>query len=398
MRYFNLQMSAIAVMSILLLASCSEATVEEEHDAHEEHHGPSVIELNQGQYDVAQIEIGNVELKSLSNTLKVTGIIDAPPKNIISISAPLGGYVVNIDLVDGMKVSKGQKLITLEHQDYIQMQQDYLDKKSQLDYLEKEYERQEKLHNDNVNSDKVYQQTVSQYKSMKAQVTGLKEKLSFIGINASKLNENSISRRIVIYAPAAGFISKVNTNIGKYCNPTDVLVELVNTEHLHAELTVYEKDLAKLKIGQNVRLKLPSVPGEEVMASIYLIGKSIGSDRSIKVHAHFEHENVNMVPGMYVNGAIETESNKVNAVPNESIVSFEGKKYIVVSDGTEIDDGVKMYVFNLLEIETGVSEFGFTEINTIAIIDLSDYKIVVNGAYSILAKLKNEDDGEGHAH
>lgn len=384
-------MNLILVVGIVFLSGCTNSTDEEVDAANENQTDESVIELTQGQFENAGVQIGKTERKSLSNTLKVSGIIDAPPKNIISISAPLGGYVVSVNLVDGMKITKGQKLITLEHQDYIQLQQDYLDKKSQLDYLEKEYARQEKLHKENVNSDKVYQQTVAEFKSMKAQVTGLKEKLSFIGIDVAKLNENSISSRVTIYAPSKGFISKVNTNVGKYCNPTDVLVELVNTEHLHAELTVYEKDLAKLHVGQNVRLKMPSTP-EEVIVRIYLIGKTIGKDRSVKVHAHFDIENENMVLGMYVNGSIETQSNMVDAVPSEAIVNFEGKYFIILSEGEKMKGEEKTHHFRLMEVETGVTEFGYTEISSKDGKDFSNDSLVVKGAFSILAKLKNMEE------
>lgn len=385
------------VFGFMFLTACTGSTDAVVADEHNEEHNESMIELTDGQYKNAEIQTGKIEQRILSNGLRVSGLVDAPPQNMISISAPLGGYVVSTDLIDGMKVKKGQKLITLEHQDYIQMQQDYLDKRSQLDYLENEYTRQQKLHDEKVNSDKVYQQTVAQYKSMKAQVTGLKEKLAFIGINANKLDENAISRRVTIYAPSNGYISKVNTNIGKYCNPTDVLIEIVNTDHLHAELTVYEKDLGKIAIGQSVRIIIPGNTADEVRATIYLIGKAIGKDRSVKVHAHFEKENENMVPGMYLNASIETKTNKVHAVPDEAVVSFAGKSFIVLSEGTKVEEGTKKHYFKLLEVETGVSEFGYTEISSNETLDFSSLTVVLNGAYHILAKLKNSED-EGHDH
>ena len=392
---FSIQLVAV----LLFLAGCSSAPEAETSDPHAPQHDETFVEFTQAQYDNAEIKVGNVEYRSLSNTLKVSGIVDAPPQNMISISAPYGGYVVSTDLLSGMKVKKGQKLITLEHQDYIQLQQDYLDKKSQLDFLEMEYARQQKLRNENVNSDKVFQQTASQYKSMKAQVSGMQEKLAYIGINASKINENSISRRVTLYSPSNGYISKVNTNIGKYCNPTDVLIEIINTEHLHAELTVYEKDLGKISIGQSVRVIIPSSQETEVMAKVYLIGKAIGNDRALKVHAHFDKENETLVPGMYINASIETKSNRVSAVPEKAVLQFEGKNYLVLLDGESMEGGKRIHHFKLLEIETGVSEFGYTEVISKEGIDFSKIRVVTEGAYSVLSKLKNTDDeGGGHGH
>lgn len=386
----------ILFVAIAVLASCS-SQPSEVKDEHKENDHNEVVEFTQAQFDNAKIQIGKVEMKTLSSTLAVTGMIDVPPQNLISISAPLGGYIVNTDLIDGMKIRKGQKLVTLEHQDYIKLQQDYFDKRSQLEYLEKEYARQQKLRNENVNSDKVFQQSTSDYKSMKAQVNGLKEMLSYIGINAENLKEDKISRRITLFSPVNGYISKMNINVGKYCSPTDILFEIVNTEHLHVELTVFEKDLQKIKIDQKVIVQLPGSENERIDAKVYIIGRTISSDRTVKVHAHFEKESNHLAPGMYVNGKIELDENKVQAVPDAAILRFQGKFFVVLSKGTGIENGKKMYNFELKEVEVGVSEFGFTEIRSLNN-DLKDDQIVINGAYSILAKLKNSEEEGGHGH
>lgn len=392
----------ISIMLLILgISSCGEQQTSEAHDEHgsEEHgHTENSVEMTEAQYKNAEIQLATIEKRNLSDNLFVNGLIDAPPQNLISISAPLGGYVVSTDLVPGMYVKKGQKLLTLEHQDYIQIQQDYLDKKSQLEFLESDFKRQEKLRSENVNSEKAFQQISSQFKSMKAQVTGLKEKLAYIGINVSSLNENNMSRRITINAPTNGFVSTMNINIGKYCNPTDVLIELIDTEHLHAELTVYEKDLGKIKIGQKVQLKIPGASGQEIEASIYLVGKAISKDRSVKVHAHLEKENKDLVPGMYINGSISIENNEVFAVNNSSVLTFDGHDYVVISEGTKMEKGKKMHHFELKEVMKGVNDSGFTEISFVENIDASKVQYVSNGAFSILAMLKNKEDEGGHGH
>ncbi|MFA7275165.1 MAG: efflux RND transporter periplasmic adaptor subunit [Crocinitomicaceae bacterium] len=391
----------ITIMLLVFgVSSCGEQAKEshDEHAGDEQGHSENTVEMTQAQFNNAEIKIAQIEKRNLSDLLIINGLVDAPPQNLISVSAPLGGYVVSTDLVAGMYVKKGQKLLTIEHQDYIQLQQDFLDKKSQLEYLESDFKRQEKLRTENVNSEKSFQQISSQYKSMKAQVTGLKEKLAYIGINSSSLTENNITRRVTIKAPTSGFVSIMNVNIGKYCNPTDVLIELIDTEHLHAELTVFEKDLGKVKIGQKVRLNIPGSSGEEVMASIYLIGKAINKDRSVKIHAHFDKENKDLVPGMYVNGSISIENNDVFAVNTPSVLTFDGHDYIVLSEGTEMEKGVKMHHFELKEVIKGVSESGYTEISFVENIDATKVQYVSNGAFSILAMLKNKEDEGGHGH
>jgi cobalt-zinc-cadmium efflux system membrane fusion protein len=255
------------------LVSCN--TTEQEIPTHENdrHDVSSVVELSPAQFNMAGVELVQAVAQLMSKGLKVSGVMDTPPQQLISVSAPLGGFLKNTDLLQGMKVKKGQVLAVLEHPNYVELQQNYLDKKTQLEFLEFEFNRQERLNKENVNSQKVFQQAKSDFMSMK-----------IIGVNASNLSVEKISREIKIYSPISGYVSEVNTNIGRYVNPVDVLFEIVNTDHLHAELIVYEQDIHKLKIGQKVRFYLPSSK-KEIMASVYLIGRKIDADRSVMVHA-----------------------------------------------------------------------------------------------------------------
>lgn len=386
----------LLIISLFVLSSCSNTTNENNEHTEEEQHGEeTMVELTAAQYKMADIELGKIEQKTLSNVLKVNGVMDVPPQNLVSISAPLGGFVHSTELLQGMKIKKGQVLAVMEHPDYVQLQQDYIDKKSKVEYLTLEFKRQEELNKENVNSAKVFQQAKSDLMSMKAQVKGLEEKLAIIGINTNNFTENDISRKVKIHSPINGYVSEVNVNIGKYVNPSEVMFEIVDTEHLHAELTVYEKDVVKLKIGQHVRFTLPNENDKERIAEVYLIGRKIDADRSVRVHAHLENEDTELLPGMYINALIELNENKVNAVPEAALVMFEGK-YFVYQLKEKHGEG---YHFEMLEVQKGVTENGFSEITFIKKTDSSKLQLVTKGAFSLLAKMKNvEEEVGGHGH
>ena len=386
-----------ATLASMLFFSCGNKT--EEVKKEEEKHEDSLstkVGLTKEQFKIAGIEVGMLELKSLSGTIKVNGMLDVPPQNLVSISAPLGGFVKNTDLLQGMKVTKGQIVAVMQHPDYIQLQQDYLESKGQLEYLEAEYTRQQELSKENVNSTKTVQQAKAQYLGMQAKFSGLKSKLSLIGINPESLAGGNIQQSIMITAPINGHVTHVNVNIGVYVNPNDIMFQIVDTEHLHAELTVFEKDVPKLKIGQNVRFILAN-EGKERHATIHLIGREIEKDRTVRVHCHLDEEDTQLIPGMYLKALVETNSNEVFTLPNEAIVAFEGKKYIFIgtegdfcSDKDCKDEKPKDYGFEMVEIKTGVSEMNYTEIIFIKEID-KEADIVLKGAYDLLSKIKNSE-------
>lgn len=398
----------IYILSVtLLLAGCNTP----KENAQEEHHEEkNKVELTASQFKTAQIAYAKVEMKNLSSTVQVNGVLDVPPQNLVTVSALMGGFVKSTDLLQGMKVKKGEVLATIQNPDFIQIQQDYLDNKSKLKFAEQEYKRQEELVKDNVAAQKIFQQVSADYNSLKAIQSGLSEKLSILGINPASVENGKITSIISIVSPINGYVTTVNVNIGKYVNPQDVICEVVNTEHLHVELTVFEKDLNKIQIGQKVRFYLANEGGKERTATVYLINKKIDPDRSVRVHAHLDKEEPSFVPGIYLKAAIEVTNNQTTAVPDEAIVSAEGKFYIFIKDDghghehtaeKEHQEGNEKheeeYAFSSVEVTKGVSQNGYTEIFLPEGFELDHAEVVIKGAYSLLSKMNNSEE-EGHAH
>lgn len=371
------------ILSILILSivGCHSKKDETEKDA------KSILEntvtLTDAQLKNATIETGKMEQKAISTTLKVNGQIDVPPQNLVSVSMPLGGYLKSTKLLPGLHIAKGEIIATMEDQQYVQLQQDFLTTKSKLYFAEKEYQRQKELNQSQASSDKVYQQADSEYKTLRITLGALSEKLKLIHINPSTLSEKNISKSVNIYSPINGFVSKVNLNIGKYVNPADVLFELINPTDIHLNLKIFEKDITKLSIGQKLMAYTNNQPNKKYPCEIILISKDLSvNEHTADVHCHFENYDKTLLPGMYMNAVIEVKSNDANTLPADAIVNFEGKEYIfVVKNKNE---------FQMMEVKTGTSENGFVEI--LESENLNKNTIVTKGAYTLLMKLKNKSD------
>ena len=321
----------------LILTGCSGESKKAESEGGEEGaetEDVRFLELRDDQFKAAGIELGKIETRTLSENLTVSGTLDVPPQNRISISAPYGGFLKNTELLEGSSVKKGEVIATLEHPDYIQMQQDYMSSFNQLEYLEKEYERQKELQAGNATSGKILQKAESDYRSTFALIKGLEAKLAMIGINTETVKQGKISPVISIISPVNGKVSKVNVNVGKYVNPQDVIFEIIDPNHLHVELTIFEKDISKIRAGQKIRFTLANQPSIERKATVHLIGQVFDETRSVHVHGHLDQEDVGLLPGMFVNAVIETTSNEVLSVPSEAVIMSDGKNYIFVKNKT----------------------------------------------------------------
>ena len=340
--------------------------------------------LKNAQLKNSGIEIGKIALMPISSILKLNGKIDVPPQNMISVSMPLGGYLKSTKLLPGMPISKGEIIATMEDQQYIQLQQEYLTIKTKLEYTEAEFLRQKELNKSKASSDKVFQQTEMEYKTQKINLSSLAEKLKLININPKTLSENNLSKSINIYAPINGFVSKVNVNIGKFVNPSDILFELVNPEDIHLNLKVFEMDLNKLAIGQKVVTFTNSQPDKKYNCEIILISKDLSIEGIAEVHCHFQNYDKILIPGMYMNAEVEIVTTNASVILNDGIVSFENKQFVFeVTDDTH---------YLMREITTQISQNGFTQIAFVDKGDFSNKTFVTKGAYTLLMKMKNTEE------
>lgn len=428
----------ILILTFALL-SCSGGSVKPKEESTEEATETEVKEvtLSKDQFDNSEIKIGLIESKNLNGILKVNGKLDVPPQNLVSISAPIGGFLKSTDMLEGLRVKKGQVIAVIEHPEIAQLQQDFVEAKSKFDYLDQELKRQQELNKENVNSAKVLQQTQSEYNIAQAKYKSLEERLRMAGINKANVLNGNISGVITITSPINGYVTKVNVNIGRMVNQQDVMFEIVDTEHLHAELTVFEKDIRKVKEGQHVRFSLANDPDKELTATVHLIGRSFDETRSVRIHCHLDTEDKELLPGMYINAIIELEGAKVNSVPASAIIKENDKEYIFVKndktgcgkheicteheqceleeicpehpdcekhekckDKTKCEhteciahencsdkNAVTGYYFKKVEVKTGISDGKYTEIRPLEEVALGA-SVVTEGAFFLLSQIK----------
>jgi cobalt-zinc-cadmium efflux system membrane fusion protein len=367
----------IAVSLLFVTTGCSSKKTAETAEVPSE--GPVSIKFTADQLKNTGVESGIITKQLVTETVRLNGMVDVPPQNIVSVSFPLGGYLKNTKLLPGMHVNKGESIGVIEDQSLVQLQQDYLMAKNRLHVTQLEYERQKSLNETKTAADKVFQQAEAEYESNRLQVLGLAEKLRLININPDKLNGQTISRMVNIPSPINGFVSRVNVNIGKYVQPQDVLFELINPSDIHAALTVFEKDLNKIKQGQKVDVSFVDEPDKVYETEVILITKSIDENRSGIVHCHFEKMPPDLKPGMFITATLHMAADSVLALPEDAVVRTDNKNYIFLQNKDSYEP---------LEVKTGTRHNGWVEIITDDA-RLKSTPVVTKNAFAVLSKWKN---------
>lgn len=338
--------------------------------------------INKPQFESEKMALGKLEMKTFNDVIKTSGMIDVPPHNKASISSFVGGYITKTPLLIGDKVRKGQMLITLENPEYVELQQQYLEVSEQITYLKSEFNRQKTLFDEKITSQKNYLKAESSYKSTLALYNGLRKKLSMLNINPVTVEQGNISSTINLYAPIDGYVTKVNASNGLYISPSDIIMEIIDTDHIHLELAVYEKDILHIKKDQKITFKIPEASNETFEAEVHLVGTTIDeTTRTVKIHAHILNEKqANFIVGMFVEAQIITDSASHLALPKEAIIEQDGNYYVLVLKNKTTDT----YRFEKVKIDIGSeTETYVSVLNTEKLIDND---IIVKGAFMLLSE------------
>ena len=345
------------------------------------------IELTESQVKAIGLQLGKVEQKNLKSSLKVNGKLMLPPQNQAQVSMLTGGIVKNILVNEGNFVNKGQILATIQNNDIIQLQQDFLENKSQLKYLQAEYNRQKELQQENINAAKVFQQVENDLNVAKAKQKGLTTKLQLYGININTVSEGNIQSEINVVAPIGGYIHHINITMGKFADANSILFEIVDNRFLHLDLTVFEKDIHKVKVGQRILFTDANDVSHVHPAVIYSLDKAFQENQqAITAHAKIDEKTETLLPGMYVEARIQVNDYRTSALPEEAVVSNGDDHFIFIE--------TRSNHFKQIAVTTGAKDMGYIEVSPLQ--DLpADAGIVLKGAYYLLSQMTK---GEGEHH
>lgn len=367
---------------------------ESEHHEHGEGHGEEV-HFSEQQFQSLGMKTDTLPLRNISSYVEGNGQLEVPPQNEAAVTAIIGANVTSIQVIEGDKVNKGQVLAYLSHPNLIKLQTDYANSWNQLQYLEKEYQRQKKLYGEKVGSGKEFQKIEADYHSMKGTVKGRGAQLELLGLHIHKIRQSEIYQKVPVISPIEGHIRLVEIKTGQYVQPQTEMFEIVNIDHIHADLMVFEKDMHKVKIGQKIQFNIQSLPTEEMEATIYSVGKAFEQDpKAIHIHAEIENKKGLLIPGMYVRGRIMIDDVQSFALPEAGVVR-EGDKYLIFIAEKEIDNGVSEWAFEPVEVIIGTKDDGWIEIKLLEPLP-SETKVAWNNAYYLLAEMKKGEAEHSH--
>ena len=398
--HFKIYRSIVVISCLTLLLSCSGTSEKKENDTHEAsanaEEKPEGLSLTQKQMDAVGIETGLIEKRNLDAIVKANGQLAVPPQNKADVSILSGGIINHIYVLEGQEVKRGQMLATIANQELIKIQQDYLAAKNNFTYIQAEYDRQTQLKAAGAGTGKSFQSSQATYNAERSRLASYKSQLKQLGISPAKISEGAIVSQFPVLSPISGTVGHVIANTGAFVQPGTSIMEVVDNSKIHCDLTVFEKDLMQVKVGQKVAFQLTNQNNQLITGTINGINKSFENEsKGVVVHAVINNkQHQNLIPGMYVTALISTGNQLTPAVPVEAVVRSQGKQYIYVVSEERAEKGKdKTNSFKKQEVSTGLAELGYIEIKPLNPLP-ENVKIALKGAFYLESKSAGSTEEE----
>ncbi len=354
MKIFNKLFLLVTILSISLLSqSCKDKTNEQAtaqpHKTAASKQLDNMLTVTKQQFKMNDMQLGKVGIDTFYQTITAQGALDVPPSNKAVVSSYMPGKIKNIKLIAGDKVRKGQILAQITNPDYIKLQQDFLKAKEDLQFAKNEYERQKQLAAEKVVSQKKLQAAERQFLNAKANYNALKEQLLMLHISPVNVQNGRMTATINLYAPINGYVSKLYVTEGSAVNENDKIMEIINNDHMHLELRVFEKNIMKVKKGQSITYTIPGVEDKTYQGYVKLIGREIDPEtRSILVHGHLKEPHPRFIAGMYIEAKIAVGKQPGLSVPANAVIK-DGDEHFILKLIKQDDNN---YVFKNIPVKT----------------------------------------------
>lgn len=355
--------AALTVITFVGFSFLSQSKAEtSESENQEEEIDFQNIPLSEKQVKAVDLKMGEAQEREMDAMLHVNGSLVLRAQDMGNVSSLMGGIVKNVYVKEGQMVSRGQVVATIENTDVVTLQREYYTAYKESEMARLELDRQKTLASAGAGIKKTLQMSEKNYKVAQANLLGTGRQLQQMGISTKEVAKGKFTTVFPLRAPISGTVSDMQASLGSYADMQTPLMKIRNNHAVECDLNVFEKDIAKVKVGDQVLVSLTNQPGVNVSGRVYGMNQYLNKGtKSVAVHVKLDAKRgAKLFEGMYVSGQIATGRQLCMTLPDKAIVSADGKQYVFALNQQHSKGGT--YSFSRHEVTTGVSNNGYTEV------------------------------------
>lgn len=328
--------------------------------------------------------------RPLRARLRAMGAITVPQTRKAIVSYAFPARIASVSANIGAWVMRGQLLVTLQSEKVGDAKAEYHKAKADQELAQRSYEREKRLFDGGVGAQKNYFAAETELRVAENNLNAADKKLHVLGFSEEEVqviaHTHQIDAAITLYAPITGKVVETHAVLGAIVDQSSEILTIVDPRVLWVDAEIYERDIAKIRIGQDTSLMVPAYPGETFAGTISYISDLVKAEtRTIAVRTEVQNPQQRLKPGMFadVTFFLGDRTNAL-ALPEIAILDNQDEHLVFVRS----NDG---YIPQVVEV--GTKENGYCEI-------LRGLKegdlVVVNGQFQLKSKLFEDLLKAGH--
>jgi cobalt-zinc-cadmium efflux system membrane fusion protein len=402
MAYSSTLLQTVAAgAAVALLTSCGGSPASEaeppsqadhEHVAGTESEFEDII-LTADELEAIQLATDTARVRTLASELSAMGRVLANQHRTAIVSYPFTARVARIDVRVGAWVEAGQELVVLQSEEVGAATSEFYKADADFQLAQLDHERETLLFESGVGAQKNSLAAEAALRVAQASLDAAEKKLHVLGFSEEEVtiltDSHQVNPIIALFSPIAGKVVSNNVVLGEMVDESTEILTIMDPRLLWVDAEIYEKDIAKLRTGQNVAISVPAYPNDTFNGSITYISDVLNDDtRTITVRTEVPNADNRLKPGMFASVIIELDTNGgAIAVPVEAVLDDEGARLVFIRTGPR--------QFEPRHVTTGTREDGFVEI--VSGIEVGE-EIVTTGNFQLKSKLYEALLEAGHVH
>ena len=379
-----------------------------------------------------------IQNKTIVETVTVTGKI--LPKSEVKISPDVSGEIIDMFVNEGDSVVEGQLLVTINPEIYLttvnqlranlnnakanlsSAEAQELRSKVALDIAEDNFERQKKLHQENITSDLEWGNARIQYEQIKTESTVASKNKTAALYNvkslAARLDEGMKTLgRTKILAPQSGIVTQLSSEKGERVVGTaqmagTEIMRISDLSRMEVEVKINENDIVRLELNDEADIRVDAYPKKTFTGRVTEIANSAKFNANMDINEQVTNYTVKiqidpssyadlisasrpqpLLPGMTASAEIKTEKREnALALPIAALTTRDPKK--VKSKDSNLDE-IETWVFVYengkavaKKVKTGIQDLDYFEV----ISGLSKGENVITSPSMSIAKTMMDGD------
>jgi cobalt-zinc-cadmium efflux system membrane fusion protein len=307
-----------------------------------------------------KVEVVGERVSTEASGQQTTGVVQPNAYLETPIMSLVGGIVRSVGLQLGQNIKKGQIAAVVSSSDLAEAQTRYLAALANLDEHHEHHARTQKLLAIGAASREELETATSKLKSYEAEVGNMRQRLMLLGLSPQRvdaLNSSSqISSEVSLPSPVTGTVTSRTVNPGEIIEANKELMRVTDLSSVWVVAQVYEKDLAKIRIGSGASVTSNAYPGRVFRGQVSYVDPRLDpATRTAQVRIELANPGQTLKIGMYVNvalAAVGGSESTTAVVPVAAVQNLNNQQVVFVATGDS-------NVFTMRPVRIGPESNGF---------------------------------------